>query len=578
MTRSSKRHCLVGTRHRTASGRIRSSLTFKAAGVALFSWLLLSLVTWSAPQGLHFYDPVVQLKAYQQHSRGESPTWNIWMRVDPMDLSRDIPEPIGWWPPAIPILADAATRSLGLDLGTSLRLIVVAAGAVGVAGWAVWWSRFSLPAAWLFGFVALIPWLRHASSMFFRFSGEIFAFAAAPWIFLGLAGCLARLRRNDTSLAVPALTGLAIGFGYWLKYSLFVTALAGLFATVILASRGLREWRSVLRPLLALSLAMAVAPIALKLLLATQGALDPVGRANPANLTATLALFFVGNPALGLADAAGLFFDLLVHPGFAGLGGHHHSIVAWIGFPGGILLLWLLRSLLPRRDEIASHVALGTLTLPIFAVLMLGLWVSSDVARDTRFFIPVAFAALPAVLLAGRSAWITARAPLRALLLTATTIYLVAPLVYGPLFVALKIVRSHESRPGPTGLALPSLGTTDTRTLAATLRTLSAPNQVWILENLEGSLEISARCLTPISGRSVAQDMRNIYQPPSNLAHWATSRPIELRAHSPNQSGPPALLATLRNIESWQRLPAGVPDVVIWSTTMRPSVPEPSRP
>ena len=548
-----------------------SSLSLRAAGVAFLSWLLLSLVTWSTPQGLHFYDPVVQLTALQQHERGESPAWNVWLRVDPSDLSRDIAEPVGWWPPSIPLLTHAVRTVSGMPLGSALRLLAIAAGAIGVIGWAVWWARFPLPAGWIFAVCALLPWVRHASSALFRFSGEILAFAGAPWIFLALASCLVRLRRGNTGTTIPALLGVAIGFSYWLKYSLFVTAFAALLGTLLVTLLGKLPVRGALRPLLALAFGMAAAPIALKFFHAGLGALDPAGRLNPANIGPVLALFFVANPVLGLADAAGPFFDALVYPGVAGLGGHNHAVLAWIGLPGGLLLAWLLAGVL-RDAEASAPATLAAVTLPIFSILMLGLWLSSDVARDTRFFIPAAFAALPAVLSWTRRRWTHLRLPTRALLLVAAVVYLVVPLLYGPTYVALKITRQRDARPGVTHLALPSFATPNVAALGPTLRDNSRPDTVWIIENVEAALEITGRCLTPIAGRSIAEDMRNIYTPPATLAHWATTRPIRLCTLSTSRAEPPALLRTLRNIEPWVAQPTTVADVVLWTTTMQPHV------
>ena len=549
-----------------------SSLYIRAATVALLSWLLLSLVAWSTPQGLHFYDPVVQLVALQQHQRGESPAWNVWQRVDPGDLSHDIAEPVGWWPPSIPLLTHAVTTSTGLPLGSALRLLAVAAGAIGVIGWAVWWARFPLPAGWIFTACALLPWVRHASSALFRFSGEILAFAAAPWVFLGLAMCLARLRRVSPGLIVPALIGLGVGASYWVKYSLFVASAASLAVTILLALKSSRERRPLLAPILALALAAAVGPVALKAFHLAQSAIDPVGRANPGNVTAALVLFFFGNPVLALADASGPYFDALVYPGVGGFGGHGHAAVAWIGFPGGLLLTWLLVHA-HRSKVLEPHVAIAVSVLPIFTVLMLGLWLTSDVARDTRLFIPAAFAALPAVLLTARGIWPIAHGLLRVVLLASAGIYLAVPSIYGPLYVAAKIARSRDIHPGPTGLALPSFGTADTRALVASLKIYASSTTVWIAENLEGALEIPGRCLTPISGRSVAEDMRNIYAPPDSLAHWRTSRPIEVRMISSSRQVPPALLTTLRDVGPWTAHPTAVADIVVWAATMHPRIP-----
>jgi len=536
--------------------------------IALLSWTLLCVVTWRTPQGLHFYDPVMQLEALQQHQRSETPASNVRHRVDPSDLSHDLAETVGWWPPSIPALV-APFTALGLSIGHAVRLVVILTGFIGVVGWALWWACFPLPPSWIFTLAALVPWTRHACSAFFRFSGDNLAFAAAPWIFLALAALLGRLRAGRATIAIFAVAGLVLGFSSWIKYSLAVAVGATLFATAWIAWSSVSDRRRAFYPLLVLGLSLAVAPAALKIYNARGGAIDSIGHSAPDNRQPITALFVLANPALGLADAASPYYQVLVQGHLPHLKPMNHSVLAWVGLPGGLLLAALLfRSGGLTRRPAAE--ALALVTLPVFTIFMAGLWLVSDATRDTRLFMPVTVAALPAVLVLSRSSWPSARKPLRAALLAAAFLYLLVPLAYGPAYAAAKIAESRRIVTGPLGLSLPSLEVADQRALLEKLSAFSSPDALWIVPNPELALALPGRVITPLAGRSIAEDLANVYRAPATLAHWRTSAPLALRVLTDRTDALPARIATIAGATGWKPHVLAGEHAVLWTAALAP--------
>ena len=545
-----------------------SRLATRAVVIALLSWTLLCVVTSRTPQGLHFYDPVVQLEALQQHQRGETPAWNVRHRVDPSDLSHDLVETVGWWPPAIPALVAPFTAS-GVSIGHAVRLVVILAGALGVVGWALWLARFPLPPVWIFALAALLPWTRHAGSAFFRFSGDNLAFAAAPWVFLALAALIERLRSGRATGPSFAAAGLVLGFSGWVKYSLAVAVGTAFVATAWIAWSSVTDRRRAWAPVLVLGLALALAPAALKLYNTQGGASDPVGHSAPDNRSPITALFVLANPVLGLADAASPYYQVLVQNPLPLLKPQNHSILAWVGLPGGLLLA----ALLFRAGGLGQRPpaeALALVTLSVFAVVMAGLWLVTDATRDTRLFMPVTVAALPAVLVLARAAWTTARRPVRAALLASAFIYLVIPLAYGPAYVATKVAGSRHIVPPALDLSLPSLEADDQRALLEKLAAYAAPDALWIVPNPEIALALPGRVITPSAGRSIAGDMANVYRAPASLAHWRTSSPLALRVLSDRADAPPARIATIPGATGWESHPLAINRLVLWTATLSP--------
>lgn len=536
--------------------------------VGLCSWLILAgLAVW-IPQGLHYYDPVVQLHALDQQARGESPAWNIHRRVDPSDLSRDLSEAIGWWPPSIPLLV-AGLRGLGLDHGGALRLLAMACSAAGCIGWLRWWRKCGWSETWLGPAAAALPWLPYAAGPLFRFSGEAFVFGIAPWLYLGAAALVARLPANLPVWAALAAGGAA-GLSYLFKYSLFVAGLA------VAAGAALAVWRrrlcglgTGLRTGACFAAGFAVAPAALRLYHASVGAADPTGGPDGGESGPGLLLFALANPVLGLADAGGAWFALLVYPGIFGPGHFGSAAVATVGLPGALVLVWLLARARPATP-LAVPPLLAAGALAAFTLLMAGLWLTSNVARDTRFFVAPGLAALPVVVQVAREAWPAAGKLARLGLAAGLVAYLLLPAAAGVALAALKTWRAAGDIPAPNGLALPALGARDQAAVLRALGRHATADTVWIVENPELALGLPGRVLDRNAGRSVAEDMANIYRPSGSAAHWATSRPVILRTLGRDPAEPPAWTSSLRGTGPWRaaQLPQGL---VLWSATMTPS-------
>ncbi len=536
--------------------------------IGLCSWLILAGLAGWIPQGLHYYDPVVQLQALDQYSRGESPAWNIRLRVDPTDLARDLPEPIGWWPPALPVLV-AGLGELGLGYGAALRCLALACSAAGCLGWLWWWRRCGWGDPWLAPAAAALPWLPYAAGPLFRFSAEAFVFGLAPWLYLGAAALLARIHAKSVGwLALAA--GAVAGASYLFKYSLFVVVLA------VVAGAAFAVWRRRLagfgpglRAAVPCALGLAVVPAALRLYHASLGAADPTGGPDGGASGVDLLLFGFGNPALGLADAGGAWFALLVYPGIFGPGHFGSAAVALVGIPGAVLLLCLPR-LARGQPPLSLPALVAAGALAGFTLLMAGLWLTSNVARDTRFFVVPGLAALPAVVQVAAAIRPAAGKLVRLALAAGLLAYLVLPAAAGVALAALKTCRGAGVAAGPNGIALPALGAKDQAAVLRELDRHAGPDTVWVVDNPELALGLRGRVLDRNAGRSVAEDMANIYRPPGSVAAWATGRAVHVRTLGRDPAAPPAWTAGLRGAGAWHAAP--LPEgLVLWSATMAPS-------
>lgn len=527
---------------------------------ALVSWLVICVLTSRSAPGLHYYDPVMQLSALVQHVGGDSPAWNALVRTGPADLAADHVERIGWWAPALPLSVWPGLAS-GLSLGQAIHMVFALVLLAGACGWALWLRRFPLPLAWMTILAALLPWLRPATSGLFRFSGDFLAWCAAPWLFIVMLTAWRELGSEKPRTTLIGLCGLAIGSSYLVKYSLFVVAAAGL---VVLAARALRRGR--LLPIFLLSSAMALCPVVLKIHLVFGGAGDPLGAALPkAPLIQDLG-FALANPILALADAGFLAFFALVHPGIGMLGGHDQSMLIWVGLPGAAVLAWLVRDRL--RSPQPDAVKFPLLVLPVFSLLMLALWRTSDVAQDARLFTPVAQASLPAVLALGLSAWSERVLARKAALMFFGAAYVAIPLGAGATYAAAKLAVSADS-PAPNGLNLPALPGSPAD-WAPELSSLDTADTLWIADAPEAAFFVPGRFHPILGGNSIGEDLRNIYSPPVNLSAWKTSRPLTLRyLGSENSDQPHALLLSLKSVSPWtkQVLAGGL---AVWSATWSP--------
>ena len=544
--------------------------------VALCSWALLAAVTWRTPIGLHFYDPVIQLLAVQQAQRGDSPGWNVLRRVDPADLSQDILEPVGWWAPAIPALTGPLTGA-GMPLGLALRIVVISAGAAGALGWALWLTRFALPYPWLFALAALLPWLRPSSAGFFRFSADSLAFAAAPWVFLGLLGLCRRLQKENATLIFLGWTGLALGLAGAVKYSLATATVASFSAVAWIVCRHKAPTRLTFARLTVLGLAILAVPAVIKLCHALRGATDPTGHTAADNHSLSTALFALSNPVLGLADAASPAYRVFTtFPGISELSIAQNLV--WAGLPGAALLIWLVVKSRPL-DELRPAEALPLLTLLIFTLLMIVLWLSTDATRDSRLFSPVTCAALPAVIVLGLRIRSHAKHGTRALLFLGAIVYLIIPLAYGPLFVAAKVIGTRHVTPIASQIQLPSLGVDHQHALIMELASYAAKDALWLVTDPEIALALPGRILTPRSGRSIADDLSAIYVAPANLAHWRTRATLKLRVLADPGPVPPPLPSSIPRTTHWTPHYVAAGQKVLWTALLDPNDgPSPSLP
>ena len=535
------------------------------------SCALLFAVTAFSPQGLSFYDPVVQLLGLQQYLQGTSPSWNVFVRVDPADLSHDLREWIAWWPPST-VLAAAPLMWLGFSAGVSLRLVVCVSIMAGAIGWTRWWRRFALPRSWILAFACAVPWLRFASTNLFRFSQEVFVFASAPWLFLMFAGLVrhgSRERRGGWSIWLCA--GLLAGSVYWLKYSAIV-AVVGLI--IGLAAWMWRTSQPSQSPALmthfrlaALAAGGAVAPLALRTWNGLHAAIDPLDAAlkwDPMSL-----VFAVSHPALAAADAFGPFTYGLVSPGVYPFGGWTMNGLGWLGLSGGVVMLGLVIKA-NRRPEAEVGAFLASVSLAVTIGVLSVLWIASNVDHFPRHFAAPSMAALPAVLAEGRRSYRAAQKPLRLMLSMTAAIYVMLPFAFGVPFVAGKMWSARAVRPAETGLALTSLGHADASAAVSRLLESWSPDSVWVLEDPEMALELPGRILPAMAGRSIAEDIRPDQRRFAGRP-LRTTKPIDVLVVGHGEA-PPAITRRFEAPVSWQRRAIDDEGLAVWVARVPASV------
>lgn len=539
--------------------------------LALASCAILGFFVSLHPQGLRFYDPVIQTLALKHHEGGLSPSWNAFMRVRPDDLARSRLEWITWWPPSTQLLV-LPLRSLGLNFAQALRIVALAAVAIGSAGWAIWFQRFDLPRSWIVFLAITLPWLHHASENLFRYSPEALAFAGAPWI-LSLATRLLRSMREpgSSSVAWAVATGLAAASAYWLKYSLFVTAIAALagLGLWLLRFRGLAAVRSA--PAFALALAIIIAgigPLSLRLVAAAGGG-TPLSQPHSQHFDWMGLVYVISNPALAAADAFGPLFFTFVYPGLKPLATHNMDTIAWIALPAGLLSLCLLIAAL-RTPRVADCTWVGAVALFITSAVIFVLWTVADLDHTSRLFAPAAIGALPILLASGRRLWSSFSSIPRFLLAAALFGFVLIPFAFGPFYVTAKVREGRAMRPGPTGLSVPNFTLGNTVALQAALAPNAGADAVWVVADPELALELPGRSIWTFAGRDIAEDLQNMYAGRTGLEHWRSSKPVRLLALLPRSYGSdvPALLRKNLKIKSWEKNLLPDPNLLLWIGTL----------
>lgn len=546
-------------------------------------------------------DTAFQLKSVQQWVRGESPTPATLRFPEPGDLGHDGLLWTNWWPPGFPVLY-APLAALGLSLAVDLRVTSLILFLVGAAGWLSLVDRLS-PPAWvrhLFvaGLAAHAVTLGGAASLR---TADVLTWAAGPWL-LALA-----LRAGEAELAAPWLfaSGLLLGGSYWLRYSLFLTAvsLCAWMALRLLRRSGPNSLGGAVRlgRMTALGIGFALPVAALFLInlrtapTLTEGVsgtrsawvVDDVRFTRSPRLAASLA----GAPGLSLFQADLplthlTFFSDSRLPFLRGWTTADRLLLkSLLGIPGTVALLWGLLRLRRRRPG-----PLPDLTLFVTAAFYLEMTAVSLVvgynylANEPR----LATGFLPAASLLALAGWVPIEAGRRA---RSGAALLMAVFVAVPVaFAAANFARNDlwdrwktHYQPSETGLYMPELSPRNVPEIrAAVAAALRSSGDVVVLAGPAGYgssfvmwLELPQRALpagtyvAPLGARYTdALDLRGSRK----LVSLRPLRVVLVVAKSLVQDGwLPRIQARLPQARAWQTAPTPADAAVeIWWSDLAP--------
>jgi hypothetical protein len=158
----------------------------------------------------------------RQWRHGAVPAPGYLSLPDPRDLSHDTLLWSNWFPPAFPFLYAPLAAAAGLSFAAALRLTSLLLCLLGSLGWLRLADRLdlTLPVRLLFALSLAGYALTIGGAASLR-TADIVSYAAAPWLVALVLACGAWARRAP----LLGLCGLALGATYWLRYSLFLTAL-----------------------------------------------------------------------------------------------------------------------------------------------------------------------------------------------------------------------------------------------------------------------------------------------------------------------------------------------------------------
>lgn len=452
-------------------------------------------------------DTGFQLRSVQQWALGLSPSPGTLRLPDPHDLSRDRLLWSNWWPPGFPFLC-APLVAAGLSIADALRLLSFVLFLAGSSGWLLLLRELELPpVVHLLFTVALASYAMTIGGAASMRSADVLAYAAGSW----LALLALRLEEAPPRPQALFLGGVLLGASYWLRYSLFLAAVALLaWLAVRTACRHGRPDGRALGSLVSLGAGFALPVLGLTLLnLAVSGnlsesltgtrsawALSETRSARPLALAVSLA----GAPGLALFQND-LWLNHLTHfsdswvPMFRALDPAQRIVAkALLGIPATAVLAWGLARGRRRRPGAPAILAVA---LPagfylLLAVLSLAVRYNY-LAKEARFascFLPLVF---PFVLagwlerdLPDEDRW-TAR-QLAGLGLTA--LFFAVPL----LFVTANFVRNEigdrlavRYRPSATGLYMPELSSRDVPEVRETVAAmLQSPRDLVVVAGPSG--------------------------------------------------------------------------------------------
>jgi hypothetical protein len=446
-------------------------------------------------------DTGFQLRSLQQWERGESTSPGVLSLPDPQDLSHDVMLWSNWWPPGFPFLY-APLVAADLPLSAALRATSFLLFLIGALGWLGLMNRLRLPGwVWILYAVSLVPYAVTIGGASALRSADILSFACGPW--------LARLALSEgETLRRPArllICGLAFGITYWLKYTLFLTALPLIAFLAFQVFSKVRPNRARLVGIAALGLGFALPVLSLftfnlrQVANLSEGmtgtrsawAVQDPGRARAAR-PSLLAISLAGAPGLALFQNdqwithAAYFSDNHL-PALRGRDDADRLLFkSLLALPGAAALFW---ALLRERRRSSSVAALALVVTTGFYLELLGvsLFVGYNyLANEAR--LAVGFMPLIAPLvLAG---WLLRGEGLRPLGVV-VTVLLVAPSLA---FIAANFVkneildrRSPSYLSSSTGLFMPELSTRNVpEVLAAVAAARRSPRDVIVLAGPAG--------------------------------------------------------------------------------------------
>jgi hypothetical protein len=191
-------------------------------------------------------DTAFQLESVRQWLHGDVPSPGYLRVPDTADLSHDRLVWSTWWPLGFPFLYSVLPAA-GIPFGMALRLTSLLFFLIGSLGWLRLADRLELP-GWLRLLYAasLAGYVFTAGGAASLRTADVLAYAAGPWL---AALVLRTILRSSADRAAGGLflCGLALGFTYWLRYSLFLIALPLLAWTAFHALWGTRGRSATLR-------------------------------------------------------------------------------------------------------------------------------------------------------------------------------------------------------------------------------------------------------------------------------------------------------------------------------------------
>jgi hypothetical protein len=469
---------------------------FSTRTLAALSLVLVLLLTWRVPQGVH-EDQAKQLRALREHVSGVSPTINDMVQPDETDLSRDRRTWIVWWSPGTQLLVYPGFAA-GLSLGASVRVVSVLCLILGVIGWLRWFGCFDLPRGVMMGTAVLLPFLHSFSDNLYLYLQDFANIAVTPWLLLMVLA----LAMREGPLPAWFGAGLALGLTYVIKYSFVFVGLSCVVFLVI------TQWRRLPRACLLVT-GFAIPVIVLSSLnrhfggaVNSAALLRGGSRAHPGDLVA-----LIGDPPMAAAGAGAIVDKLERARPALRLAGN--LLPACFGVAGGIVLLWLVVRT-ARSEQLRATMA-ARLAIVVFVgtlVLIDAVWMLSPTAADYvwRYLIQSTLAILPVAYVAGADAWRRGGVAPRVILAGAVTLYLAIPVAYGVTSLADKAWRQPGSyQLGPSGLANPWLAfedprSDDVKTVESRIIDRFAPTtDVWYAYDAITALDLPGRVWTELT-------------------------------------------------------------------------------